>query len=136
MALATGRAPDREARRELGDAVHRHVAVVERMPEPCRDLDRGVQLQPRADVRADTAALQERRRLDRTATDEDVLGPDQHVFDVPVERAPAPSTHDVVAAAYEAEDAAVRDHPRARVERTRDHGAGHRLLPRATAVLV
>jgi len=47
------------------DAVHRHLGVVVRAGEPGGDLDRRVELQPVADLRADAAALEERRRLDR-----------------------------------------------------------------------
>src|SRR4029079_532992 len=78
------RTADREARGELGDAVQRQFAWVERMWEARGDLDRRVELEPGADAGADPAALQQRRGLDRARAHEDVFGPDRSALDRPV----------------------------------------------------
>ena len=79
VAAPAGRSADREPGRELGDAVHRHVAVVDRVIEACRDLHRRVHLQAVADVAADAAALQQRGRLGRARAHEHVVGADRRV---------------------------------------------------------
>jgi hypothetical protein len=60
--------------------VHRHVVVVDGVREPRGDLDGRVELQAAADAPPDPAPLQERRRLDRAAAHEHVLGPDEEVL--------------------------------------------------------
>src|SRR4051794_22949018 len=84
MAATADGSPDGEARRELGDAVHRHASMIEWLREARRDLDRRVQLQSCAGATTDAAALQQRRGVDRAGTHEDEVGTDEKALDRPV----------------------------------------------------
>ncbi len=57
VAAAAHGSTDGQVGGEFGDAVHRHVTVVESLWEPGRDLDRGVELQSDPDPVSDSAAL-------------------------------------------------------------------------------
>ena len=60
--------------RELGDALHRHVVVVEHLGHPRHDLHRRVHLEAPADAPPHAAALEQGRGLDRPAAHDDVVG--------------------------------------------------------------
>ena len=137
VAAAAGRATDGQVGRELGDPVHRHVAMIERMAEARRDLDRGVQLQSDADLLANPAALEQGGRLDRAGAHEDVVGVDRQVVCVPVGIALAASDpDDAIAALEQLQHGALGDHLRAGFDRAGKQGARHRLLDRSPVGLI
>ena len=134
VAPRAGRAADRQARGELGDAVHRHVAVVDRVRKAGRDLHGRVHLQAvcrcwRGRRCAGAAPVfasrprtrRRRRRAGRTAPSCRRGGSRSHR--APIARVPCEQ---------DAPHAAVGDDARAGRDRGGQHRARHRLLHRPT----